>query len=207
MEKAIVKVLRRCLRYGGLFLPNLLAGCIPALYVDNCSDIPAGAIPAPYGTYNTRLQATQATNAEADDFVIYKYEWHMGGAELGPYGRYHLNEIVNRLPQVPFPVIVQPHVDAHLTEARRQVVVNYLAQHGIRDADQRVLVAFPAAEGLYGEEAEIIFESMIRGRGDGFGRGLGGVGRQFAPFGGRYSPFSGFRGGFRGGLGGGFYGF
>jgi hypothetical protein len=207
METKRTNRLRRWLLQAAWVLPNLAAGCLPGVHVDNCSAIPSGAIPAPVGTYNAKLQETQASKAEADDFVIYKYEWHMGGAELGPYGRYHISEIINRLPTVPFPVIVQPHVDAQLTEARRQVIVTYLARSGIPDPEQRVVVGFPTAEGLYGEEGEVIFEQMILGRDDRFDGGFGDRSREFAPFGNRFSPFTGFRGGFRGGLGGGFFGF
>jgi hypothetical protein len=198
-----MKRLQKWLLGAGAVLPVCLGGCFATTCVDNCASIPPGAIPAPIGTYNCKLQDTQAGKAEADDFVIYKYEWFMGGAELGPFGRYHINEIVNRLAYVPFPVIIQPHVDPQLTESRRQVIVNYLAQSGIPDPEQRVVVGFPAAEGLYGEEAEPTFERMIGGgRGGDSGRGRGGRFDQFSPFGAGFTPFGGFRGGFRGGLGG-----
>jgi hypothetical protein len=202
------KILRTCLLGGGLLLPALVAGCTGGLHVDNCSSIPPGAIPAPIGTYNCKLQDTQAAKAEADDFVIYKYEWYLGGTELGPFGRYHIQEIINRLPYVPFPVIVKPHIDAELTEARRQVIVNYLAKSGIPDPEQRVIVAFPNAEGLYGDEADPIFDRMVGGdRRDQGGRGGFGDRYQFAPFGTGFGNAGGFRGGFRGGFGGGFTGF
>jgi hypothetical protein len=194
-----MKRLRNRLLGAALLLPTALAGCTGTC-VDNCASIPPGAIPAPIGTYNGKLQETQASKAEADDFVVYKYEWFMGGAELGPFGRYHVNEMINRLPYVPFPVIVQPHVDTELTEARRQVIVNYLAQSGIADPEQRVVVGFPNAEGLYGEEGERVFGQMVgQDRGQ---LGQGGRFGQFSPFGQGFTPFGGFRGGFRGGLGG-----
>lgn len=162
--------------------------------VDNCSTIPQGAIPVPNGTYVHAWQNAQAHKAEADDFVFYRQEWYLGGQELGPYGRYHLHQVVKRLPAEPFPVVVQPVPDEHLNETRRQLLVQYLAMNGVPDADQRVIVAFPEAEGLNGEEAPIVYRQMIRGTG-GFG-GNTGIGGSVSGLGG------GFGGGIAGGMGG-----
>ncbi|MCS6853092.1 MAG: hypothetical protein NZ700_18200 [Gemmataceae bacterium] len=186
---------RRWLWYTSLALPSLLVGCASGggsqwWNVDNCSRIPRGAIPEPVGSKVLRFQNVQAGKAEADDFVIYKHEWFLDGQELGPYGRYHLNLIARRLPEVPFPVVVQQSNDEALNEARRQVIIRELAVRGILDAPERVIVAFPEAEGMYGEQAEATFQRMMTGGGGG---GLTGI-----------TPFGGFRGTFRGGLGGGF---
>jgi hypothetical protein len=108
--------------------------------------------PAVTGTYTRQLFDQQAAKAEADDFVIYKNEWYMGGMALGPFGSYHITEIVRRLAEVPFPVVIQPQIgDPALDLARRDVVVRALAQAGVPDAEQRVLVAYPQAEGLYAD--------------------------------------------------------
>src|SRR5262249_13064514 len=88
-----------------------------------------------------------ATRAEADDFVIYKHEWYMGGVVPGPYGVYHLGTIARRLDRVPFPVIIQPVGIAEIDKARVRVVVDYLTQHGIKDAEQGVCPAYPEEEG------------------------------------------------------------
>jgi hypothetical protein len=174
------------------------------LGLDNCSAIPAGAIPVPNGTYVHAWQEAQANKAEADDFVFYRQEWCMGGHELGPFGRYHLHQVIKRLPDVPFPVVVQPALDHHLNESRRQLLVECLAMNGVPDADRRVIVAFPDAEGLNGEEAPIVYRQMIRGTG-GFGgnTGIGGsVGGISGGFGGGIAGGMGGFGGIGGGLGG-----
>ncbi|MER3416616.1 MAG: hypothetical protein C4297_10440 [Gemmataceae bacterium] len=151
--------------WAGLILAGL-AGCHTThpWCVDNCSDVPPGALPAPAGTYVREFQNVQAGKAEMDDFVIYKHEWYMGGKDLGPYGLYHLDQIARRLPEVPFPVMIQAHADPELNEARRQTVIAQLAMRGIQDAQERVVVGYPAAEGLYGEEAEWMYEQMIAPR-------------------------------------------
>jgi hypothetical protein len=204
----------------GLLGPGLLPGCAGSwwqtCHVDNCATIPAGAQPAPNGTYVHRFRDLQAAKAEADDFVIYKYEWEQGGAELGPFGKYHLNEMVKRLPYVPFPVLIQAHtVDGEVNEQRRRYVVEALERNGIVDAEQRVVLGFPEAEGLYGDQASWIYSQMMAqqtgfnllGRGFGLGGfgGFGGLGG-FGGFGGLggYGGFFGYPG--FGGFGG-FWGY
>jgi hypothetical protein len=123
-------------------------------HIDNCACIPCGALPAPLGAHLHAFQQIQVSKAEVDDFVIYLHEWYMLGTDLGPYGRYHLNQIVKRLPDVPFAVEIQPQSDSAINEERRQIVVSYLTSNGIPDADQRVIIAFPQAEGISGAEAE-----------------------------------------------------
>jgi len=164
--------------------------------IDNCATIPEGAIPVEAGTYLKDYINRHTFKAEQDDFVIYKHEWFKGGTELGPYGSYHVHEIIKRLPDVPFPVILQISGNQELDTVRRGLVVSKLLNAGYVDADQRVILAFPEAEGLYGEEAERIYGQMLysnpygnSGYG-GFGRG--GFGNRF--FGGGGGFFGGRRG-------------
>jgi hypothetical protein len=190
--------MRRLLAGAGLLLPAVIAGCqhLSPCCIDNCATVPKGAQPAPNGTYVHRVQEIQAAKAEADDFVIYKYEWCMGGSELGPFGKYHLNEMIKRLPFVPFPILIQAHtLDGELNEARRCYIVRALQLNGIPDAEQRVLLGFPEAEGLYGDEAERIYLQMLT-PGGGLGFGVGGFGGGFGSFGfgGFGGPFGGFGG-------------
>src|SRR5262249_33836290 len=57
---------------------------------DCCPSLPKGSMPMPAGHYLRLWNEAMATRAEADDFVIYKHEWYMGGVVPGPYGVYHL---------------------------------------------------------------------------------------------------------------------
>jgi hypothetical protein len=158
-------------------------------HIDNCATIPRRAQPAPPGTYVNRWTHLQETKAEMDDFVLYRHMWHRGGVELGPLGRYQLDMISNRLPGVPFPVVIETSLDDRLDEARREVVLTLLQRRGFEDAT-RVIVAFPIAEGLSGEEAPRIAQFYYVGGGIG-GGGIGGLG-SFGGFGG--FGFGGFRG-------------
>jgi hypothetical protein len=172
----------------GLLVLGLLAGCYPW----KCSE--EAVMPSPNGTFTHQLFDAQAAKAEADDFVIYKNEWYMEGKTLGPYGTYHLAEITKRLPEVPFPVVIQPSADPDLNEVRRQAIVTCLLNHGCADADHRVIIAYPQAEGWFAEcEAERTFIRMLlpqynpyfsNGFGSYFGSGRFGAGGFYGGFGG-----------------------
>jgi len=117
------------------------------------------------------------------------------------------------MPTTPYPVVLQPDDDAPLNEKRRAVVVNNLTALGIFDAAARVVIHYPEAEGLFGDEAEPKYQHMISPRNYGGGY-LGGATGGFL---GGYGSFVGtstftgsFSGSFAGGYGsfsGGFYGF
>jgi hypothetical protein len=126
--------------------------------------------------------------AEVDDFVIYQYEWHLGGPQLGPYGERHLLALAKRLPESPFPVIIEQTPDPRLNEARRATVLDYFARHGLEVPPERVLIGFTKAEGLYGQEAPALNDALLGG-GGGLRRG------------GTVTPAGGSFGGFRGGYG------
>jgi hypothetical protein len=166
-----------------------------------CADVPQGAIPEPPGAFVRRFQFVQEFKAEADDFVIYLHEWYRGGKELGPWGKWHLEKIIRRLPEVDFPVLIQIHPDPALNQERWDFVVRQVALAGIPDAEQRVILGNPRAEGLYGDEAERIYQALVTGA------DVGGFGAAFAGFGGGFGV-PGFGGGFVPGFGfGGFGGF
>jgi hypothetical protein len=159
--------------------------------VDNCAQIPPGAQPAPNGTYVNRWFFLQDQKAELDDFVIYQNMWFRGGTELGPMGRYYLDLISNRMGRHPMPIVVETSHDDRLDEARREVVVTLLERRGLTDPT-RVIVAYPIAEGLIGEEAPRISAFYLYG---GYYNNYGNPGN-FGGYG-----FGGFNGGFTGGMG------
>lgn len=145
------------------------------LCVDNCSDIPKGAIPAPAGAHTLNYLNRQVDKAEADDFAIYYNEWLEGTTEFGPFGTTHFEQIARRLPSVAFPIVIQPVDDKELNAARKVTVINLLAKAGIENAKDRVVVAYPTAEGLSGEQGERIYPQIFQG-GGGAGGGFGGIG-------------------------------
>jgi hypothetical protein len=145
-------------------VPNLLG-------IDCCATIPPGAIPPPNGSYVREWEHRMVAGARADRYVIYLYEWYMGGPCLGPGGRDHLEGIARHLPIVHAPVLVQPCGDEAINQVHRQVVVQYLLDHGIADAEELVILGFPQAEGLYGFEAFRGFQVLQGGQQTGTGTG------------------------------------
>lgn len=167
------------------------------LCVDNCADIPKGAIPLPAGSYLRAWNARQENKAEIDDFVIYTNEWSLDDdLELGPWGAAHLMRMIPRLPNSPFAIILQPDPSAEVNTRRRAKIINDLDAAGIPDAPARVVVAMPEAEGLFGDEAEPKYYRMINPQQSGQGGGFAGGG-----FGGGIAG-----GGFGGGIAGGGFG-
>jgi hypothetical protein len=170
-------------------------------------------MPAPLGTYVRAFQKTQTTLAEADDFVLYEYEWAEGSTVLSHYGQNHLMSLLPRIPSVPFPVLIQAHPSVTLNQLRRQAIVKILLAHGIGDAEMRVKVGLPEAEGLDGEEAVLVhdftlmnlyYSGAVGAYGGGFYGGMYpgiGIGFGSALYGGGF--YGGLRGfGVYGGLGG-----
>ncbi len=178
-----------CAGCGGKFKKCGKCGKCSKCHVDNCSDVPPGAIPLPIGTYTRTHMNRQVAKAEADDFVIYWNHFQENSAKLSPFGSQQLLLIAKRLPYAPYPVVIQVEKTPELGRARREEVVAFLRNAGIANAEDRVILGWPGAEGLYGDESERIYQQLPQA---GFGFGGGGFGG------------FGFGGGFIGGFGGGF---
>ena len=180
--------------------------------VERARDVAYATVPQPVGTASRMHFSRQESRAEEGDFVVHQHEWFNGGVSLGPGGHRHLERLAQRMGGESFIVVVEPvapdlklHRDigvaatvAKKTDAHRRVVlVELLANSGVKDADSRVVVGWPGAEGLRGDEASRVFgrmNSRIRGGGGGFGGGGGG--------GGGFGGCGGLGGGGGGGFGG-----
>src|SRR6266550_4726593 len=112
----LTRILRRRLWLkSGLVLPVVLAGCMcrggscgdegcggggllgGGRFIDKCATIPKGAIPQPIGTHTNELISRQVNKAEADQFVIYLYEWQGDTAFMGPFGARHVEHMAAKL--------------------------------------------------------------------------------------------------------------
>jgi hypothetical protein len=169
---------------------------------DPCATIPKGAIPQPNGTYACQWQNAQIDRAQAGKFVIQKYEWYKGGETLGPDGKRHVATIAKQLPHVPYPVVVATSDDEDVDNTRREFIVQRLSEAGVEDAEERVVLAVPEGEGLYGLEAQRFGTARQMGI-MGFGNSMGGGGMMG---GGGFGGAGGFGGGGFGGMGGGMMG-
>lgn len=141
------------------------------------------------------------TNGEAVDFVINRHEFIRSTAELNTWGLDHVMEIAARAPSNPFPIIVERsenNSDPELDQHRRLMVTRILAEKGVGNAANRVVVSQSYDRGYYGEEAAGAYFEFIETNGgngnNGNGNGGGGGGGGFGGGGGG--------GGFGGGGGG-----
>lgn len=161
------------------------------LWKDPCAEIPEGAIPAPAGTYNSAWQKAQADRADEDFFVFYQYEWRSSGEQLGPFGQRHLQRIVERLPDRPHQIVIEPSGDQELDQRRIAAIQAALQQQDAGWVGYPVVVAYPEAEHLYGFESRRVSQGFL---GQGGGQGNGGQGG---------GGMGGGGGGMGGGMGGG----
>lgn len=199
----------RRLVLGGLVLFSAAGGCCHSCGFTEGGLKDPGQPPSPHGTYVAAWQEEQANRAEANDFTIFLPDWFNGGTDLGPKGLHNLGHMVRRLQDVPFPIVIEPHHDAQLNESRRQVIVRALLNQGVPDAEQRVAVAFPQGEGLYGVEGEFVYFDMFQNRSGYYGFNLYGTnsGRSRYGFGNLFGNILGNNGGFgNNAFGGGFGG-
>ncbi len=142
-----------------------------------CNDITPGAIPQPNGTYLCQWNHAETARADRDNFVIYQYEWSADATKLTPFGQEHLARIAQGLPQVCFPVVIEPTSDQRLNETRRLAVLEALANCHVQIVPDRVVLGRSEAEGLYGQEAPGIAAGMLSNQGGGGGAGAtGGAG-------------------------------
>jgi hypothetical protein len=184
-------------------------GCSPNGYNAGCDE--DCVVPRALGSSVRTHFDMQRQGAARSDFVINLHEWYQGGEALGPDGRRHVAELATRMQAEQHQIVlepaepdlkVSPNIETAIQMARmrdqnrRMAVIQQLAASGSVGADSRVIVAYPQAEGLRGDESVRIFQTLSRGSGGNLGGGGGG---------GNANGGGGFGGG-GGGGGGGFGG-
>lgn len=142
--------------------------------------------PEVLGTKNDIINERQEANAEASKYVVYMHEFelndyangeNLGGVRLNKAGEEHVTRIAHNLRRgVPFPVVIERsntsawpttkfgyavHYNPRLDFKRREVVVRALAQMGIPDADQRVVIAPAFAQPYTSREAERAYRGGV----------------------------------------------
>jgi len=168
--------------------------------------------PFPLGQVSDAFWETQQTNAEAADFIMYDYEFVETSAILNPLGREHMTQIARRLPQVPFPIVIEMSEKTNdpkenrerlqIDETRRANVVMWLqkfyADDPTMDPEQianRVVIAPDFEYQVNAEQAARNFRSATgpnSSRGaynDGRGGGRGGYGSRYGNATGGYAGY------------------
>ena len=146
-----------------------MSGCQSDRGCRSCNDITPGAIPLPNGTYACQWIDAHAARAAQDDFVVYQYEWSAEETKLTQFGQRHVAAIAERLATEPYPVVIESSSDENLDATRRAAMLEALAGHGVPIDADRVIIAHPEAEGLYGEEAPGIAYDMLDTQNNGTG--------------------------------------
>ena len=177
---------------GGLWL-SLLAGCGHLHKARLAYERPDGM--PPLGTISDGVWQDHELHGEASDFVVYQNEFQKSSARLNTLGEDHVKEMAFRLTQgQDFAVIIERsmtaprnetehkypiHPDPVLDMQRRDIIVRSLVALGVKDADQRVVVAPALAAGYTAVEARAAYQQGQFGGGfglGGYGQGIGGWG-------------------------------
>lgn len=153
-----------------------LAALAAALAAGTGQAVNPATMPEPLGASVKRYFHAQAAAAAQDHFTFYELEWLAGTAKLGPAGSAHLERVAKVVNDTTYQVILEANPDGALNLARRRFVVGFLLANGVTDADARVVIGRPYAEGLYGEEAVPIYPLMITTRFRNIGRNGRGFG-------------------------------
>ncbi|MEW4489344.1 hypothetical protein AB1L42_14780 [Thalassoglobus sp. JC818] len=141
----------------------------------------------PLGSTVRAFDQVMETNAEATDFIFHRNDFVTQTARLTPDGRDKIIEVAARMPNTPFPILVErsennsnPELDA----LRRALIARILTDLGNEDAQIRTVVAPSYGPGYTGREAErTYYQSINNGynfggsgfnNGGNFGTGIGG---------------------------------
>jgi len=142
------------------------------LGVDQCADIPAGAIPEPAGVKVCDWQTAQVTNALADQTVFYQSDFIGDSAKLAPDAINRIARTAKNGLSTNQPSIIEPSGDEALDAARVTAVSLQLASYGI--TQPVVELAIPAALGMLGIRAERVADGLGNSGSSSLGRGVGG---------------------------------
>ena len=167
---------------------SLLGGCANKhgiLGVDRCADIPCGAIPEPAGTKVCQWQTVQVSNALIDQGTFHLSDFVGRTPQLSPAAMERLARTTSSGLAASLEWIIEPSGDLAVDEARVASVIDALHSAGLPVAGEQVRIAYPAALGLSGAQAERVGVGAARAisQGSGFG---GGLGRGGFGFGGRF---------------------
>jgi hypothetical protein len=117
---------------------------------------------------------TMVANGEAAQMVLHDYDFVECGEQLNPRGLDQLARIVGLLAINHAPVVIDCHsCPPALAVGRRLAVLNALAQCPVPIPPERVIIGPALSHPLSGEEAVLIYSSLLSQTA---ARGLGGAG-------------------------------
>jgi hypothetical protein len=119
----------------------------------------------PLGAAVQQAMQTQIANGVQSQQVLYHYDFLTGddAARLSPRGMYQLAKIIRRMHIVPAPIIVQQSVDhPELDDARRDSVLNAMAEMGVPAVPEMVVIDRPPVPGMSGMESLLIYQNLLQ---------------------------------------------
>ena len=117
----------------------------------------------PLGYHVYASGRTMVANGEAARMVLFEYDFEENSERLSPRGMLQLSRISYMLPRNFFPLVIQasPHGNANLDAARRQAVLDALAQGNFPVPEERVVVNRPPTYGIDGVDANIFYTDLL----------------------------------------------
>jgi hypothetical protein len=106
--------------------------------------------------------SAQVANGEAEQMILYHYDFRPGTSRLNAPGLAKLAKINRRLLCNAFPIVLQSTGDPDLDGARRERVLQELAALPVPVPPERVLIGTPSDRGLDGVDA-ILIERRLQG--------------------------------------------
>ena len=155
--------------------------------VDNCAEIPCGAIPAGPGTHVSQWQQSQVGKAALDRGVFYQADFISRTDTLSPAAKKNLARMIQKGTVGAVPLFIEASEEPQLDAARARTVASVLSASGIPTSPDQIQIAYPTALGLDGFRAQQVAGASTGGastggastggaggRGNGAGTGVGG---------------------------------
>jgi hypothetical protein len=118
--------------------------------------------PVPAGTFLYQTMPTQIDNGISARMILHDYDFMPGSADLNLRGRDTLPHLASLALRHPYLVVVErTPTNPGLDDLRRQAVLKELARQSIPLPADRVVVGAPLTRGLYGVEANIIYQNLL----------------------------------------------
>ena len=172
--------IRMCLVLSATALLVAMTGCQNGKGikgVDNCAEIPCGAIPAGPGAHVSQWQQAQVGKAALDRGVFYQADFISRTDTLSPAAKKNLARMIQNGTVGAVPLFIEASEEPQLDAARARAVASVLSASGIPTSPDQIQIAYPTALGLDGFRAQQVAGASTGGaggRGNGAGTGVGG---------------------------------
>lgn len=153
--------------------------------VDQCADVPCGAIPNKPGSHLCEWQHAQVANASIDRGMFYQADFVGRSNRLGPSAMRRVGTLVQQGSIGTVALYVEPSDDSQRDMARVVSLASAVSSAGVPITLDQIQIAYSPAIGLEGFRAQQVARAASRGgQGGGQGNAQGGQGNNGGGFGG-----------------------